>query len=282
MSTYIIGVGFNNPKLNYYSIDTEVSIGQGVVVETPLGFELGRVQVIRKSEREDDKDLFVPILRIATFQDEDVHKKNIERGKKITATVQELSDELDLKMSIIQSTLSLDNAKVLITYLAEDRVDFRELLKVLSGQLRCRIELRQIGPRDKARMIGGLGVCGLQLCCSTFLDSFEGISISMAKNQMLSLNIPKLSGQCGKLMCCLKYEDEAYSELKTKYPSVGNKIIIDKKQYTVNGVNVLSGNITLYDGETISTVNAKETKYTLVNNQENRPNNNNKVHDNKK
>lgn len=281
MSTYIIGVGFNNPKLNYYSIDTEVSIGQGVVVETSLGFELGRVQVIRKSEREDDKELFVPILRISTFQDEEVHKKNIERGKKITATVQELSDQLELKMSIIQSTLSLDNSKVLITYLAEDRVDFRELLKLLSGQLRCRIELRQIGPRDKARMIGGLGVCGLQLCCSTFLDSFEGISISMAKNQMLSLNIPKLSGQCGKLMCCLKYEDENYSELKTKYPSVGNKIIYDKKQYSVNGVNVLSGNITIYDGETITTINANEVKFTIVNNKEPHPNSN-KGHDNKK
>lgn len=263
MAEYIIGVGFQNPKLNYYEIDTEVEIGQGVVVETNLGFELGRVQVIR-SLTAADAGLFPSILRISTFQDEEAYAKNLEKSKKIVAMVQSLSEDLKLNMNIIQASLSLDNSKVLITYTAEERVDFREMLKILSGQLRCRIELRQIGPRDKARMVGGIGVCGLQLCCSTFLDTFDGITINMAKNQMLSLNIPKLSGQCGKLMCCLKYEDESYAELKVKYPSLGSKVTYNNQPFTVTGLNVLSGNLTISDGETISTVKAEDVKVTSV------------------
>ena len=214
MSKYIVGVGFDSPKLSYYEIETDVNVGQEVVVETSLGFELGKIQIV-KNYKESDEGLFPHVLRLATFQDKSTYAKNIEKGKIVGKSVQELSNSMQLNMNVIQAMFSLDNTKVLITYTSDDRVDFRELLKVLSGQLKCRIELRQIGPRDKAGIVGGLGVCGLKLCCSSFLDTFDGISISMAKNQMLSLNIPKLSGHCGKLMCCLKYEDQAYSELKT-------------------------------------------------------------------
>ena len=148
--------------------------------------------------------------------------------------------KLNLDMNLISCEYTLDKSKVLFSYLADDRVDFRELLKVLASKLHTRIELRQIGPRDKAKMIGGLGVCGLPLCCSTFLSEFDGISINRAKNQMLAINIPKLSGQCGKLICCLKYEDDAYTEERKKFPDLGSKYFIDKVEYTVTGVNILS------------------------------------------
>ena len=127
----------------------------------------------------------------------------------------------------------------------------RELLKVLASRLRTRIELRQIGSRDKAKMIGGLGICGLPLCCSTFLNEFDGISINRAKNQMLAINIPKLSGQCGKLICCLKYEDDAYTEERKKYPDLGSKHFIDKVEYTVTGVNILSRVVKIENDEDI-------------------------------
>lgn len=259
MPTHIIGVGFQNPKLNYYQIDGDVEIGQGVVVETSLGYELGRVAVIRPYEGRDE-GLFDEILRLATFQDEEIYRRNLERSERAIKIVQNLSDQLKLGMAVVSATLSLDSSKILVTYTAEERVDFREMLKILSGQLHCRIELRQIGPRDKARLVGGIGVCGLPLCCSTFLNAFDGISISMAKNQMLSLNIPKLSGQCGKLMCCLKYEDEAYAELKKEFPSVGSRVLYQNKEYHVSGINVISGNVTISDSETTSTVSAADVK----------------------
>ena len=259
MSKYIVGVGFDSPKLSYYEIETDVNVGQEVVVETSLGFELGKIQIV-KNYKESDEGLFPHVLRLATFQDKSTHAKNIEKGKIVGKSVQELSNSMQLNMNVIQAMFSLDNTKVLITYTSDDRVDFRELLKVLSGQLKCRIELRQIGPRDKAGIVGGLGVCGLKLCCSSFLDTFDGISISMAKNQMLSLNIPKLSGHCGKLMCCLKYEDQAYSELKTKYPPIGSRVIYNNKQYTITGLNVISGNLTISDGEGLTIVSSKQVK----------------------
>ena len=143
-------------------------------------------------------------------------------------------------MNLISCEYTLDKSKVLFSYLADDRVDFRELLKVLASKLHTRIELRQIGSRDKAKMIGGLGICGLPLCCSTFLNEFDGISINRAKNQMLAINIPKLSGQCGKLICCLKYEDDAYTEERKRFPDLGSKVFIDKVEFTVTNINIIS------------------------------------------
>ena len=151
-------------------------------------------------------------------------------------------------MNLLSCEYTLDKAKVIFTYVADERVDFRELLKTLASKLHTRIELRQIGSRDKAKLVGGIGMCGLPLCCSTFLNEFDGISITRAKNQMLSINIPKLSGHCGKLLCCLKYEDDAYTELKEKFPPLGAKVFIDKVQYTVSSINVIS-NIVRVDSE---------------------------------
>ena len=161
-------------------------------------------------------------------------------------------------MNLISCEYTLDRTKVLFTYLADERVDFRELLKALASKLHTRIELRQIGTRDKSKMIGGLGICGLPLCCSTFLNEFDGISIARAKNQMLAINIPKLSGHCGKLMCCLKYEDDTYTDLKKKFPEIGYKVFIEKKQYTVSNINVISNVIKVENEDDIKVLSYED------------------------
>jgi cell fate regulator YaaT (PSP1 superfamily) len=143
-------------------------------------------------------------------------------------------------MHLVSAEYTLDRSKLIFSYLAEERVDFRELLKILASYFHTRIELRQIGSRDKAKMIGGIGICGLPLCCSTFLNEFDNISINRAKNQLLTLNIPKLSGHCGKLICCLKYEDDAYTDLKKDFPKVGIRVKYDGEVYRIAAMNVLT------------------------------------------
>ena len=163
-------------------------------------------------------------------------------------------------MKLVNAVYTLDKSKILFTYVSEERVDFRELLKELSNLLKCRIELKQIGPRDRSKMVGGIGICGLPLCCKSFLSEFEGISINMAKNQFLALNIQKISGQCGKLLCCLKYEDDEYSELKKSAPRYGFKFRAEDKDYKVSGVNLLSKTVKIesLDKEIIKIISFKE------------------------
>ena len=152
-------------------------------------------------------------------------------------------------MHLVSAEYTLDSTKVIFTYIADERIDFRELLKVLASKLHCRIELKQIGARDRAKTVGGLGPCGLPLCCSTFLSDFEGISINMAKNQLLALNISKLSGQCGKLICCLKYEDTLYSELRVGLPKLGLRCKYKDEEYKITSMNVLSKTMKLENKE---------------------------------
>ena len=139
-------------------------------------------------------------------------------------------------MQLTNCEYTLDKAKVIFMYTSDDRVDFRELLKELAVVFKCRIELRQIGPRDKAKVIGGIGTCGLPLCCSTLLGEFNGVSINMAKNQMLAINIEKISGACGRLMCCLKYEDEIYSLKKERFPKIGSHVKYQDKRCKSNRI----------------------------------------------
>lgn len=143
-------------------------------------------------------------------------------------------------MHLVSCEYTLDASKVIFMYTSETRVDFRELLKELASVFKCRIELRQIGPRDKSKIVGGLGSCGLPLCCSSFLGEFDGVSINMAKNQMLAINIDKISGSCGRLLCCLKYEDDTYTKEKQRFPKIGSKVKYDNKIVKVTGLNVIS------------------------------------------
>jgi cell fate regulator YaaT (PSP1 superfamily) len=148
-------------------------------------------------------------------------------------------------MDLIAVEYLFDRSKLIFSFVAEDRVDFRELLRTLATRYHTRIELKQVGARDRAKMHGGIGICGLPLCCTTFLNEFDNISITRAKNQMLTLNIPKLTGHCGKLLCCLKYEDDLYSELRAEMPKIGTRYTYNNEIYRIVSMNVLSRMIKL-------------------------------------
>lgn len=233
---------FNTPRAYFFGInDLHLELGDKVVVETMRGLELGEIAIAPIDIEKYESELGLkPVLRIATDVDVRMYEANLKDAKFALDICDTESKRLGLKMNLISCEYTLDKAKVLFSYIADDRVDFRELLKILASRLHTRIELRQIGARDKAKMIGGIGVCGLPLCCSTFLNEFDGISITRAKNQLLAINIPKLSGHCGKLVCCLKFEDDAYTELRKEFPEVGSKLWLDKKEYTVTSINVIS------------------------------------------
>lgn len=192
------------------------------------------------------------------FRDKILRSETKEKEDNISQTTQEEANRLGLDMKVLRSYLDVNDPKVLITFISEGRVDFRELVRNLNAVFHLRIELRQIGPRDQAKLVGGIGPCGLPLCCSTFLSTFDGISIAMAKNQLLAINIPKLSGQCGKLMCCLKFEDAAYAEKRPNFPKVGEKFIYFNKSYEVTGLNLLTDNVTVYNGDAYETVSLEE------------------------
>ena len=249
---YAIGVSFKKALQVYYfgTNDENLKDNTPVVVETSPGLELGTTNGnLKLVENLALKTELKPIIRIATNEDLKKAKENEEAAIKTQEICLQSINELKLGMHLISSEYTLDATKVIFTYVADERVDFRELLKVLAQKLHCRIELRQIGARDRSKSVGGLGPCGLPLCCSSFLTDFEGISINMAKNQLLALNIAKLSGQCGKLVCCLKYENELYSELKKGLPKLGQKVIYNDVEYKITSMNVLSRTMKLDNKE---------------------------------
>ena len=250
--SHYVGVKFfTGAKAYFFGINNlDLKIGDRVVVETARGTELGEiaVQPIEISKYRSNLGL-KPVIRIATDTDNKLHENNLKDAKAALEICEAEVNNLKLDMHLISGEYTLDKSKVIFSYVADDRVDFRELLKVLAYRLHTRIELRQVGPRDKAKIVGGLGMCGLPLCCSTFLNEFDGISINRAKNQMLAINIPKLSGHCGKLMCCLKYEDDAYTDLKKAYPEIGKEVFIDKVRHKVGAINVISGTVRLDNDE---------------------------------
>ena len=254
--THFVGVKFfNTPRAYYFGVkNLELNVGDKVVVETMRGMELGEVTFTMIPMDKYDSPLGLkPVLRIAN----DIDVKLYEANQKDAVIALDIcineAKKLDLKMNLISCEYTLDRSKIIFSYIADERVDFRELLKVLASKLRTRIELRQVGARDKAKSVGGVGLCGLPLCCSTYLNEFDGIEIKRAKNQMLAINIPKLSGQCGKLMCCLKFEDDTYTDLKKDYPEIGTKIFIDKDEFEVTSINVIS--------RIVRIDNSEDTKY---------------------
>lgn len=249
----LIAVPFEFTGLKYYSFNQDVKIGSKVICETSFGTYLGEVTRIRiPSEEEENKEdfiqLFPPVLRIASEEDIVSYEEDKDYRKEVIKYTQELANDLNLDMTVLNCFVNLTGEKLLITFSAENRVDFRELVKELMSKYKIKIELRQLGPRDYASIIGGIGPCGLPLCCATFLNTFDGITINMAKNQLLTININKLSGQCGKLMCCLKYEDEAYLALRPSYPKIGDKLPYKGSVYEVTSINLLSDYITCYNG----------------------------------
>ena len=222
--TDIVGVKFQKGGKTYFFNPGELNPEEGssVVVETARGIELGEVALGRQSMSEEQ--IITPlknVVRLATAEDIEIDRKNSEREKEIFDIAVKKIAEHKLDMKLIEVECAFDRSKILFYFTSEGRVDFRELVKDLASVFRTRIELRQIGVRDEAKKLGGIGICGCGLCCSTFLEEFHPVSIKMAKEQNLSLNPTKISGNCGRLMCCLKYEHEAYEQLNREMPSVG-------------------------------------------------------------
>lgn len=240
--TSVVGVKFKDAgKLYYFSPgDINVNEGDNVIVETARGLEFGKVTMgITKVK---DSEIVAPlknIIRIATEKDCRKHEENLEKKDEALKICQEKIDAHKLEMKLIDVEYTFDNSKVVFYFTADGRIDFRELVKDLAAVFRMRIELRQIGVRDEAKLLGGIGSCGRGLCCSTWLREFEPVSIKMAKVQNLSLNPTKISGICGRLMCCLKFENDVYTHMKKGMPSVGEKIKTPDGMAIVSDVNIL-------------------------------------------
>ena len=240
----IIGVRFKSGGKQYYfdPAGLEVQPGQGVIVETSRGLEYGEcAQGNTQVEEETVVQPLRPLVRIATEEDEKTVEKNREKEAKAFQICQEKIAAHGLEMKLVEAEYSFEGNKVLFFFTAEGRVDFRALVKDLASTIHARIELRQIGVRDEAKMLGGLGICGRPFCCSTFLGDFQPVSIKMAKEQGLSLNPGKISGACGRLMCCLKYEQEAYEDLIRRTPKVGFTVSTPDGEGTVVEVSLLTG-----------------------------------------
>ena len=254
---------FNTPRAYFFGVtnDEVFALGDKVVVETMRGMELGEIAIEPIDIEKYDSPLGLkPILRRASDIDVKIYESNQKDAKIALEVGKTEAEKLGLDMNFISCEYTLDKTKVILSYISDERVDFRELLKTLASKLRTRIELRQVGSRDKAKMIGGIGICGLPLCCSTFLNEFDGISINRAKNQMLAINIPKLSGHCGKLICCLKYEDEVYSEERKNFPELGTKLWLDKVEYTVTSVNIISKVVKIENQEDVKFIALDDLK----------------------
>lgn len=238
----IVGVRFKKPGKIYFfdPQNIDINMGDKVIVETSMGEEFGEV-VVSKRELPDDKitNPLKKVVRLATKQD----IKNMEMYKSKEPEALKICEEKikkhQLDMNLTDVEYKFDGSKILFYFTADGRIDFRELVKELASIFKTRIELRQIGVRDEVRRIGGNGVCGRELCCCSFLGNFETVSIKMAKEQNISLNPSKISGNCGRLMCCLKYEQEAYEEKLSRLPKVGAIVKTEDGEGVVDNVEVL-------------------------------------------
>ncbi|MED3645618.1 stage 0 sporulation family protein [Halalkalibacterium halodurans] len=253
---HVVGVRFKKAgKIYYFSPgDLDIPRGESVIVETSRGVEYGNVVIEKKTVG--DNDVVLPlkqVIRVATEKDKLAVQENKEAAKKAYDVCVQKIMEHQLDMKLVDVEYTFDRNKVLFYFTADGRIDFRELVKDLASIFRTRIELRQIGVRDEAKMLGGIGPCGRILCCSSFLGDFEPVSIKMAKDQNLSLNPAKISGLCGRLMCCLKYENDMYESAKQELPDLGETIDTPHGKGKVVGLNMLERlvQVHLFEGERV-------------------------------
>ncbi len=240
----LIGVRFRNVGKIYYFDPDGAKLRQGdrVIVETSRGVECGEVAMVNRSVSEEElPQPLKKLIRVATREDLARLAENAAKEKNAYQICARKIEAHKLEMKLVGVEYTFDNSKILFYFTADGRIDFRELVKDLASVFRTRIELRQIGVRDEAKMLGGLGICGRPFCCSSFLGGFQPVSIKMAKEQGLSLNPVKISGTCGRLMCCLKYEQEAYSDLLRSTPPVGSLVSTPEGRGVVNEVELLTG-----------------------------------------
>lgn len=239
----VVGVRFRTAGKIYYFDPKNYTIAEGdhVIVETARGVEFGTV-MLPPRELEPDRVVqpLKPVIRVATAEDEKIEAKNRQKEKDAFKICLEKIQKHKMEMKLVDAEYTFDNNKLLFYFTADGRIDFRELVKDLASVFRTRIELRQIGVRDETKILGGIGICGRPLCCNTFLSEFAPVSIKMAKEQNLSLNPSKISGVCGRLMCCLKNEEETYEYLNSRLPNVGDYVTTDDKlKGEVHSVSVL-------------------------------------------
>ena len=265
----VIGVRFRQAGkiYNFDPVGLDIKKGDNVIVETARGVEYGYVvDDIKEVEEESLVMPLKPVMRVATAEDHKKAEENIEKEKKAFKICKEKIAKHGLEMKLIDTEYTFDNNKVLFYFTADGRIDFRELVKDLAAVFKTRIELRQVGVRDETKMLGGIGVCGRPLCCNTYLSEFIPVSIKMAKEQNLSLNPTKISGICGRLMCCLKNEQEAYEHLNSNLPDVGETVkTFDGLKGEVMSVNVLRQTVKIVveqnDEREVKQYSIKELKF---------------------
>ena len=272
--TKVVGVKFRNTGKTYFfdPKDLEIEQGESVIVETARGVEFGKVSLgITEMRREDISKPLKPVIRIANEEDHRQHIENESRREETMEICQQLVLKRNLDMKLVDVEFTISGNKVIFYFTADGRVDFRELVKDLASVFHMRIELRQVGSRDEAKMLGGIGSCGKSLCCTTWLSDFQPVSIKMAKNQNLSLNPTKISGACGRLMCCLKYENDLYTKLRDGIPDNGEKVNTPDGMGKVFDTNILEETVRvrLFTGEFDENGNEKlETDLNVYSKQE--------------
>ena len=238
----VVGVSFKRNGKIYYFLpdDFKLKKNDKVIVKTEKGLQLGTIDLEKFSLEENKiKNSLNSVIRLCTKKDIDINEKNVKDAKIALQKCKKLVEKYKLNMFIMDASYTFDRSQLLFTFLADSRIDFRNLAKELANLYKTRIELRQVGIRDKAREIGGYGCCGRPLCCSKFLYDFDSVSINMAKNQNIALNPNKINGCCGRLLCCLKYEDDYYKECSKHLPKIGKKVNTPEGEGRVISVDVL-------------------------------------------
>ena len=243
----VVSVVFEgNHKKYYFESIPNLKLNNLVVVETIRGVEIGKI--VEEEKQIDDSEVvgeLRPVIRLTTEDDLKRAKDNKALRPETLKRIKEIVKDFKLDMKVLDLEYTLDKTKLIIYFTADERIDFRELVKVLASEYKTRIELRQIGPRDASRIVGGIGPCGRKLCCHTFLGDIQNVSIKMAKNQNLSLNPTTISGLCGKLLCCISFEDTVYSRIKESMPDVGDTIGTEKGDAKVESINILDETVSV-------------------------------------
>ena len=238
----VVGISFKKGGKVYYFNPNKLKLKAGitVIVETEHGQQFGKV-VEANTEIPSSKinGELRDVIRISTKNDYSKHKKNLSDAKEALSKCRELINKYNLNMQIIEATYTFDRSMLIFRFISDNRVDFRNLVKELASLYKTRIEMRQVGVRDRAKEISGCGICGQKLCCSRFLNELDTVSINMAKNQNIALNPTKINGVCGRLLCCLKYEDETYTNYKCGLPAMNSKVTIKEGTGKVISVNIL-------------------------------------------
>lgn len=256
----IVGVKINQKGKVYYFDDNSIKldIGSNVIVETDKSTEYGTVVSFLEEKFINKNCNYNKVIRVSSKEDYKKYQKNIADANDAINQCKELINKYGLRMNLLDASYSFDRSQLLFRFLSEGRVDFRQLARELGSFYKTRIELRQVGIRDKAKEIGGMGPCGRMQCCSRFLKSFETITINMAKNQMLALNPSKINGVCGRLLCCLNYENEMYNFYRTLMPNVGEIVQVNQVQGKVVSINILGRKYTILTDNGLMEVNVND------------------------